>query len=89
MGGMRMPWVSLTVLGLCGLAAAAGAVPEAEGPAGMSEETGIGAAVLEKVLGQMVRMRSEMEPHKEEELEPAAAVAEDGGERAAPAESGN
>ena len=40
-------------------------------------------AVLEQLLGQMVRMRSEMEPHKEEELELAAAVAEDGGERAA------
>ena len=36
-------------------------------------------AALEQPLGQMVRMRSAMEPHKEEELEPAAAVAEDGG----------
>lgn len=40
-------------------------------------------AALEQLLGQMVRMRSAMESHKEEELEPAAAVAEDGGERAA------
>jgi len=46
-------------------------------------------AALEQLLGQMVRMRSAMEPHKEEELELAAAVAEDGGERAAPTESGN
>jgi hypothetical protein len=41
-------------------------------------------AALEQLLGQMVRVRSEMELVKEEELEPTAAVAEDGGERAAP-----
>ena len=36
-------------------------------------------AALEQLLGQMVRVRSEMELVKEEELEPTAAVAEDGG----------